>query len=166
MRGVGADEYQPSAESPLRQRNAERRRRRRARGHARNNLEAHAGGFKGIHLFPKTPKNSRVAAFQPNHSQPTARGIDHAFVDLFLRDLFDAAALADVDHLSGANHSQDGIGDEIVMQDQLGALKQPIGPARKQLGVARTGADKIDGCLWRRVHSFISAQFAEELTRT
>ena len=68
---------------------------------------------------------------------------DEQRVGLVLRDLFAAAALADVDHLGPGAHEVERLGrDQLVVEHDI-RLRQRLGSApREQARVARAGADE------------------------
>ena len=66
-------------------------------GDARNNLERNAGALQRERFFAAAAEHERIAAFQADHSQSLLRSFNHQPLDLALRRLLAAGALADVD---------------------------------------------------------------------
>jgi hypothetical protein len=63
--------------------------------------------------------------------------VDHERVDFVLRDVFCAAALADVDSFSGwRGKREDGFGNEVVVEDDLGGLDEAERANGEEFGVA------------------------------
>ena len=69
--------------------------------------------------------------------------VDHEGVDLVLGDCLNAAALAYVEDFGGGRGEiEDGLRDEIVVEDQVGGLDAAERLDGEQVGVAGAGADE------------------------
>src|SRR5260370_24743586 len=69
--------------------------------HSRHNLEGDVGAAEGFHFFPCTAEDQRIAALQPDDTQPGVGERYHKKVDFFLLNVLLAAALANVMNLRG-----------------------------------------------------------------
>lgn len=114
-------------------------------GNAGNDCEGQGGGAKGIDFLSGASEDERVAGFEAHDGEAAAGRVDHGGVDLLLGDGFTAAALADVDEEGASGVGEDGGGDEIVVKDEVGGGEQARGPEGEEIGIAGTGADKING---------------------
>ena len=74
------------------------------------------------------------------------RGVDQPPVDLVLADAGLAAALADEHALGVAPHAvEHRVGDELVVEHDVGVLQHLQRAQRQQVGIAGAGADQEHG---------------------
>jgi hypothetical protein len=79
---VAANNNHAGASAAIGKRKAQRRRRCRARGHARNDFEGNSGLDKSIDFLGKAPEDCRIAPVQSDHFQASPRRFDHSRVNL------------------------------------------------------------------------------------
>jgi hypothetical protein len=115
-----------------------------ARGHARDDLEAHPRRGERLRLLAAAPEHERVAALQAHDALPGPAQLDELRVDLVLLDGRAAGLLADVAQLGAGARTIERPGrDQPVVKHDVGACDQLQGAARHQPGVARAGADEV-----------------------
>src|SRR5450631_4455186 len=112
---------------------------------ARHHLELNAIGVERGNLFSGTAEDERVATLKADDDTLGASVLDHEVVDVFLRDAFCSAALADIDDFSvGTGELEDRGGNQVVVKNNVGRLNEPLRFDRKQVGVPGPGTDKVD----------------------
>ncbi len=113
---------------------------------ARHDLEGDVPGAEGFDLLVGASEDKWVAGFQAQNRLVLARVVQHQFVNAGLGDARLAAALADGDDFSrGAGEIEDGVGDEVVGEDDVGGLEEGVGAEGEEIGRAGAGAAEVDG---------------------
>jgi hypothetical protein len=104
-----------------------------------------AGFVERGHFFGGAAEDERIAALEADHTAAGAGVLDHQRVDFVLGDGLCAAALADVDDF-GARRGEleNGLRDEIVVEDHVGGLDEAQRLDGEQVGIAGAGADEIN----------------------
>ena len=101
---------------------------------------------QALDLFAAASEHEGIATLQANHLAAGFRGVDQTLVDLVLSDAALAAALADEHALGVAPHAvEHRVGDELVVEHDVGILQHLQGAQRQQIGIARAGADQEHG---------------------
>ena len=96
-------------------------------------------------LLPAASEHERIAAFEPDHGQAAARAVDQHGADFVLLVRVRRLFLADVDALGvRRGEVEQGVGREVVVEDDVGLLEDAAALDRDQFGVARAGADQVD----------------------
>ena len=143
---VAGDERDRCREAALRDRDAGVRRCRDARRHARHDFEVQPRGAQQLRLLAAATEDERVAALQPHDLAAGARVAQQQLVRRLLRDLRPAADLADVDELgvrTGA--AERAVGDQLVVEDHVGARDELQRAGGHEAEVAGSGADEVRG---------------------
>ena len=97
-------------------------------------------------LLAAAAEDEGIAAFQAQHALAGLGMLGQQRVDLVLALAVVALDLADIDALGIAAHVvQDLRPDQLVVEHDVGLLHQAMGAEGQQIGIARTGADDIDG---------------------
>ena len=97
-------------------------------------------------FFAAAPEHKSVAALEPHHAAAGLRRFDQTPVDLVLPDAGLAALLADEHALGIAPHAvEHGLGDELVVEHDIGVLQHLQRTQRQQIGIAGAGADQEHG---------------------
>src|ERR1035438_3388612 len=108
-------------------------------GDSGDNLEGHASSVEGRQLFGSAAKDERVAALETHNAATSAGVADHQGVDLVLRNALAAAALAHVGNLGrGRGEIEDGLRNQVVVEDDVRGLDEANGFDREQVRVAGT----------------------------
>ncbi len=108
-----------------------------SRCHAGDDLSLDSSLPQCLQLFATTAEDERISAFESDDLQSHQRVLDQEAIDFLLRSAFPAAALANVDDLSGnRNQAQDFVGDKFVMQDYVGGAENFRCFEREQIGIA------------------------------
>jgi len=91
----------------------------------------------------RAAEQHRVAALQPHHHAVAMGCVGEPLVDEALRGRVAAAALADGDFLS-LDESKYRLGNQGVMENDVGLAEQPGRAHGEEVGCTRPGADEID----------------------
>ena len=111
---------------------------------ARHNHHRNASVAQHLQLFTATSEHKRIAAFDPCHTQATARMLQQQRVDVLLRDFMIARQLADIDLLGiAACTVDDHLRHQPVVQQHIGLLQQLLRANGEQVRITRTHADQI-----------------------
>ena len=101
---------------------------------------------QALDLFAAAAEHEGIAALETNHLAAGSRGVDQPAVDLVLADAGLAAALADEHALGVAPHAvEHRVGDELVVEYDIGVLQHLQRAQRQQVGIARAGAHQEHG---------------------
>src|SRR2546427_11507385 len=110
---------------------------------ARDNLHRDSILDQEADLFMGATEQHRVAALEPHHHAVAMGGVGKPLVDEALRARVAAAALADGD-LFSLDERKDPLGNQGVMEDDIGLAEQPGRAHREEGGCTRPGADEMD----------------------
>ena len=140
---MAGHEYHAVRMRAVRQRHAERRGRRQARGDAIHHLHLDAPGAQVLGLLATAPEHERVAALEPHHVFALQRFGDHQLLDEGLRRAGTTAALADVDDARARiGEREHGIAHQVVDEQHRCLADHPHRLQREQFRVARPRADQ------------------------
>jgi hypothetical protein len=129
---------------------------------ARHDLERDAGRGQLLRFFATASEDERIAAFEPDDRFPFLRFVDQELVDLLLRQRVFRCTLADVDNFRALRRAiRDGVGDESIDGDEIGACDEVRGADRQETGIAGTGTDEKD-----LAGHFAAPDTSPEATRT
>src|SRR5580692_5063364 len=114
-------------------------------GYAGNNFEIDVRFAQRRNLFANTPKDERIAAFEPHYLQSRCSQSDHEKVDLLLADALFSAALANVAHLRAGRSQLEYLrADQVVMEYNIRVFQHAGGFEREQFRIAGSSAHEID----------------------
>ncbi len=112
---------------------------------ARDDLIGDAGLAERRELFAGAPKDHRVAGFEARHALALARQAGQQGVDLRLGEGMVTLALAHRDALGvPPAHFDDRVGDQLVVDDDVGGLQQALRAQRQQIFGTGTSPDQPD----------------------
>ena len=101
-------------------------------GDAGNNFKLDVRLAQCRNLFANTPKDERVAAFEPHHLQSRCSLSDHDEVDLFLTDPLLPAALAYIADLRvRRSELKDLRADQVIVQNDIRLFQHAEGFQRE-----------------------------------
>ena len=102
----------------------------------------------GLGLLSAATEKKRIPTLEPDHLQPTAGALDHAFDDLLLGHIHNPGALPDIDKLSVCTGPlESGRWDQPVVVDDVGSSDQLQRAGRHQPWITRAGTDDVDAAI-------------------
>jgi hypothetical protein len=116
------------------------------RAHAGDDLEGDPGSLERQRLLAPAPEDERIAPFQPHHRRQPRAELDQYLVQALLGHRVLARALPPVDPLGVVGRKRDDarIG-EAVVDDRVAPLHELAAANGQEPGIARAGADEING---------------------
>jgi len=142
---VSGDDGERAGDITVRDRNARVGRGGDGARYARHDFKRDSGAVAVERLFAAAPEHKRIATLQPHNQFARLRLFDQQRVDLWLWDAVIVLCLARVDHFGvGAHLAQQFMGNQAVMDDDIGAPQQRQALDGDQARIAGTRPHEIN----------------------
>ena len=112
---------------------------------AGNHFKVHAAGMQGFDLLATSSENEGVAAFETDDHFSLAGEFDQQLVDFSLGQGVVRCFFPGADEFGvGVCEIEGSVGNEVIVDNDVGGSDQPCGAQGQQIECARTAADKKD----------------------
>jgi hypothetical protein len=131
------EQHERRSMPPIRQRHDRRRRGGRGGRDAWNDFDLDARRAERLDLLRGAAEDERVAPLQPDDGQSLPGVVNHQVIDGLLAERLRSVPLADALRARGLRHEREDLhGDEVVVQDDVGAAEDTERFERQEIGVA------------------------------